>query len=1107
MHRASGLARLVLSAALAALPVTLAAQQAPPKPRPMTDDELANAKPGRDPRQPIDSAYTAKIKEYTTEPYFLSPIVDYMPAAKGIPTPKATLGDIAGAPGKLPYSKEVYEYMRLLAKSTPRVRVYTIGTTEEGREMIAVAIASEQLMAKLDANKADLAKLADPRSIKMNDSLADVIAKRAAPVYYVTGTIHSTEAGAPTAMMEMAYRLAADDSPYIRNIREHMITLITPIVEVDGRDRIVDAYEFRKKHPTEPALSTLYWGHYVGHDNNRDAMGLTLKLSQNVLDTYIGWRAQVLHDLHESEPFLYDNTIGDGPYNAWLDPILTNEWQMIGWNNVNEMTRWGMPGVFAFGTFDTWSPGYLMFMAATHNGISRLYETFGNGGNADTQDRTLGANETARTWYKQNPPLSRVRWSLRNNNNYEMTGILLSENYIATNRVYFLRNFYDKSKRSILKATTEGPAAYILPASDPRLGSQAEMIRVLQKQGVEISRATAAFTANLVVHAPAAGAAGAVGGGRGGRGGGGVRDAGGRGAGGAVGDTVAPTPAPGATREFPAGSYIIRMDQPYSRIADALLDYQYWAPNDPQKTPYDDTGWTFPEGFAVQSVRITDPKVLDAPMTAVSGTVKAISGVTGTGSMFAINHNADNALITLRYQLKDADIQMAEEPFEAAGQKFGRGTFVIKGVSQGDLDKATNELGLHAYALAAAPSVKMHPARAARVAILHTWNNVQTEGWWRQAFDVYHIPFDYIDPGFIGKTSNLKAKYDVIIAGPGITQNALDGSPMYGPPVPYKNTPDSPNIDKTIGETDDTRPGMQIEGLLNIRNFVQQGGVFVAATSSADFLISNDLAKGATSVRAGSTSRVVGSLLRTSIVDDASPIMYGIPSNLAVFKRSRRKLRRRWGRWWWPRRRCRDRSRWRRWPRRQWKHARHRARHAGRSRCNPGPASRRRERSPPTSSRTSWRRRWARWRRQCRAGRTPSACRCSASNRRTSSLCPACSTAAPISQGRPSWWTSLRRRGITSCLPTIRFIAARPSAATPLVFNAILNFDNLGAGRAAGGAAGRWRTKRARRPVTRRTENREPRAARSPFSVLCSRFSVLCSLFSSSDYYSLHESS
>src|SRR5207237_6714124 len=216
-----------------------------------------------------------------------------------------------GAEGKLPNSKEVYDYMRLLAKALPgRVKVYTIGQTEEGRDMLAVAVASDALMAKLDANKADLAKLADPRTITMDDAAADEIARRAAPVYYITGTIHSTEAGAPTALMELAYRLAVDDSPYIRNIREHVVTLITPVVEVDGRDRVVDAYEWKKKHPTDTPMAPVYWGHYVMHDNNRDAMGLTLKLSQNVLNTYLGWKAQVLHDLHESVALLYDNTIG-----------------------------------------------------------------------------------------------------------------------------------------------------------------------------------------------------------------------------------------------------------------------------------------------------------------------------------------------------------------------------------------------------------------------------------------------------------------------------------------------------------------------------------------------------------------------------------------------------------------------------------------------------------------------------------------------------------------------------------------------------------------------------------------------------------------------------
>ncbi|HWG53295.1 MAG TPA: hypothetical protein VN677_08350, partial [Gemmatimonadaceae bacterium] len=108
--------------------------------------DLSAAKPGRDPKQPIDEAYTKKIREYTTEPFFLSPLVDYLPASKTVPTPMAVLGDIAGSPTKLPYSSEVYEYMRMLAKVTPRVRVYSIGRTEEGREMIAVAVASDSLM-------------------------------------------------------------------------------------------------------------------------------------------------------------------------------------------------------------------------------------------------------------------------------------------------------------------------------------------------------------------------------------------------------------------------------------------------------------------------------------------------------------------------------------------------------------------------------------------------------------------------------------------------------------------------------------------------------------------------------------------------------------------------------------------------------------------------------------------------------------------------------------------------------------------------------------------------------------------------------------------------
>ena len=831
--------------------------------------DLSTARPGRDPGQPIAEEYTRKIREYTTEPFFLSPLVDYLPASKTVPTPKAVLGDIAGAPTNLPDSKEVYAYMRLLAKSTPRVRVYSIGKTEEGREMVAVAVASDELMAKLDANKALLAKLADPRTIGMNDEEARRIAAEAAPIYYITGTIHSTESGAPTALMELAYRLAVDESPYIKNIREHLITLITPIVEVDGRDRMVDVFNWHMKHPGETYPDLVYWGHYVRHDNNRDAMGMTLKLTQNVLNTFVDWKAQVLHDLHESVPFLYDNTIGDGPFNAWLDPLLTNEWQMIGWNNVQEMTRFGMPGVFAHGTFDTWSPGYLMFIAATHNGISRLYETFGNGGTAETVERTLSPSETERTWYRQNPPLARVKWSLRNNNNYEQTGVLVSLNYFANNRRLFLENFYEKSKRSILQPRTEGPAAYVLPADDPRPGAQADLLRVLQKQAVEISRATQPFAVRGAWRV----ARGARSADRG-------ADSASRVTQGASRDTQS------TSREFAAGSYIIRMDQPYSRIADALLDYQYWSPNDPQKNPYDDTGWTFPEGFAVRAVRVADLKVLDVPVERVTGEIKAPGGVNGQGSVFLVNHNADNALATLRYKLASADFQAAEAPFDAEGRHYNRGSFVIRNVSRGDLDRVTRELGVTAYGAAAAPNVTLHPLRAARIALLHTWQNTQTEGWWRQALDFLQIPYDYISTQDVAKNAALNTKYDVIMFPPsgGNIMTIIQGMPQWRNPLPWKNTPETPNIG-TWAQTEDLRPGLGWQGLANLESFVKRGGVLVGVENTAEFAVQFGLANGVSANQAR-RGEVVGTLLRSRIVDDASPIVYGIKDSLALYSAS-----------------------------------------------------------------------------------------------------------------------------------------------------------------------------------------------------------------------------
>ena len=813
----------------------------------------------RDVAQPIDDEYTQKIREYTTESFFNSPWTDYLPASTSVPTPKAVLGDIAGAPNKLPYSADVYRYMRMLERATPRVKVFSIGTTEEGREMIAVAVASEKLMADLDQNRTRLTQLADPRLINMDDGRAEQLIESSVPIYYITGSIHAPETGAPTALMELAYRLAVDESPRIRGIRDRLVTLITPVVEVDGRDREVDIYNWHLAHPGQNWPNLVYWGKYVAHDNNRDAMGLTLKLTRNVLQTYLTWRPQVLHDLHESVPYLYDNTIGDEPYNAWLDPILTDEWQIIGSHNVSEMTKLGMPGVFAHGDFDTWSPGYLMFIAASHNGISRLYETFGNSG-ADTIERTLTPQQYERTWYRQNPPLPKAKWSQRDNNNFEQTGLLISLDHFAENSKVFLHNFYLKSKRSIEKPKNEGPAAYVFSSDDPRPGGQAELLRLLQLQGCEVVQATSEFSVTMPKPKTDKDKA--------------DKD---------KADKDKKEPAT-ETVQFPAGSYLVRMDQPYSRIADMILDYQYWSPNDPQRRPYDDTAWTFGEFGNVKVARVSEIKVLDVPVKRIAARVTAAGGIHGDGNVFLVNHNSENALVTLRYKLRNARMDAAEEPFEFQGTKFNRGSFIIRDITAEELRSATSSLGLQAFASTDTPAVVTHPVRMARVALVHTWLTTQDEGWWRHALEDANVPFTYMSTQAVARDPNLRSKYDVVVfppAGRNTPQAIVAGMPLWGNPLPWKKTPETPNIGSP-DSTDDMRPGLSLIGVENLKNFVEQGGVLLTSMNTADMAITFGLAPGV-SIAPKQKFKATGTALRTKIVDPASPLAYGYNDNLAVY--------------------------------------------------------------------------------------------------------------------------------------------------------------------------------------------------------------------------------
>lgn len=784
--------------------------------------------------QAINEAYTAKILEYTTESFFLTPYVDYLPASDTVPTVEEVLGHIAGAPDVVSYSYEVHRYMRAVADASPRVKVFTIGESEEGREMILVVVADEETIRNLDHYKELTARLADPRSI--SDDEADRVISEAKPIYWATGALHSGETGSPEMLMELVYRLAVDESPFIREIRDNVIFMTTPVVEVDGRDKQVDLHMAPRKDPDARVVSRpIYWGKYVAHDNNRDNIGLSLNLSRAVAATYLEYHATVHHDLHESASYLYVST-GTGPYNAWIDPILVDEWYDIAFAEVGEMTRLGVPGVWTYGFYDGWTPNYMFYVANGHNAIGRFYETQG-AGNAST--RQISTNDN-RSWYKPNPPVSRVMWSMRNNTNLMQSGMLIAVHHIAVNKTRFLENFYLKGKRSIAKAHNEGPAAYIFPADDPRPGLQADLLNLFVTQGVEIHQATRDFTFD--------------------------------------------------NEEYPADSYIIRMDQPYSRLADMLLDRQYFNVNDPR--PYDDVGWTLGPLFNVETVRVEDAEVLDIRMQLVAGMISADGGVASLSRRrpvaYLINHTADNPLATFCFEASDLKIEAAEEEFSIDEQEFNAGTFILKVMDNpADLEDrlrdAGTQYGFTAFGTSELPEVATHEIARPRVALMHTWQSTQTEGWVRIALDSEGIPYDYISVHEARDISNLRNLYDVIIFGPSSSNvmSTINGVAMTGDPIPWKKSELTPNIGAQA-ETDDIRGGLGLEGVLHLRDFVRQGGVFITLTSSSALPIHFGLAQGI-SIRETNELWARGGVFRATISDSRSPIAYGYDTDLGVY--------------------------------------------------------------------------------------------------------------------------------------------------------------------------------------------------------------------------------
>ncbi len=774
------------------------------------------------------------IARFTTDPRFLSPWVASVPEADGVPSPTDFLGRIVGAPGELTRVEEFSAYLRTLAQASPRVSLEEIGRTEEGREILLIAIADEAGIRDVDELKAATAALADPR---MTDpQRAEEIIAKARPIFYINAGLHADETSGPEAALELAYRLAVSEQPMIRRIRERVVVLINPVSNPDGRAKMADWFyrylEGRTDFDALPRQSPPYWGHYVFVDANRDAHQQTQAETQAIYRMYWDYHPIVIHDLHESFPLL-QTWNGTGPYNPNLDPIVTSAFLEMSFHEVTRMTALGMPGVWTWDFGDGYGHHYVDSVAMNHNAIGRGYETFGNA-TAETVERVLEPAEVSKEWFRPWPAPSRFEWSMRDSVNYTETGLLAILDYTAVNATEMLRDFYRTSTKSWQRGVAGDPFAFVIPVEQPDRRRVAQMVNLLRRQGIEVARAKTGFTL----------------------------DEGG----------------------FPAGTFVVRLDQPYRNYAVDLLlpqDFRFAA----GQLPYDDVSWALPVHYGVDTVRVDDRRVLEVELEPVEADVAATGQVDGRGPVFLLRDTGQEALLEARYRLQGFTVEIAERAFRVDGRDYPAGTWILPpqpGLEE-VLKGVATDLALDIDSAAALPEGASHDAPAPRIGVWVPWADTDSIGWLRYTLDRRGVPYTYLRDEDI-RAGGLRERVDVILYGNVDLdlQGQIHGLQATAGAMAFAATPDFPSLGRPAA-SDDITGGPGWAGLAALTRFVEEGGTLLTLGNGSALVLEGGLVRFVR--RAWDTGiRTPGAELRARFAMRNHPIAYGYGNATSVFR-------------------------------------------------------------------------------------------------------------------------------------------------------------------------------------------------------------------------------
>ena len=762
-------------------------------------------------------------------------------------TPEAFLGFKVGADKKLADYNQIKAYFEKLAQESPKLKLFTIGTSTLKKPMIMAVITSEENMAKLDRYREIVKKLRDPRSLPLEE--ARKLSKEGKVIVLITGSLHATEIAASQASMELAYNLVTGKTLFdAKKVLNDVIVLLCPTHNPDGNQMVIDWY--KKYLGTRYETGSMPWlyHYYAGHDDNRDWFMLNLSETRAITKVqYQDWLPQIHLDQHQmgsTGARLFIPPYMDPPLPN-IQPLVWRTTNLLGTAMAYDLQQNGKSGVVNGRSYTGWYIGACDDTPWLHNVIGLLSEA------ASVRMATpiyIEPNEIPKSYYEKMmdfvDPWRGGWWRLRDIVEYELIFCQSLIKTAALHKEDFLFNFYQMCKNSIENVDKDQPFAFVISAKQHDYPTMLKMLDVLQMGGVEIHQAKADFVAD--------------------------------------------------GKFFPAGSFVVKTAQPYKAYAWALLEKQKYPdmrqyPGGPPQPPYDNAGWTLPLQMGVACEEIKEPfdvkleKLAQVPYPPVPANQGGADYV-----LLGSHINSSYSVIFALLKEAKAEVWRTKAKINKKGIDIPAGSFIVK--NSPDIKKALPALLLK-YHLAVidlndVADIAKSPLKFHRVGLYQSWRGNMDEGWTRYMFDDLGVPYKTLHnediKGSKEKKVDLRADYEVIVfsdengttiksgqrggfpGGPTATPGGGAGAAQARRPA--STTP--PEYEGGIGQ----------EGVDAIKAFVEKGGIVVLLNQACTLAFNEFDVPARNALQNVERTRFFcpTSILKITI-DNETPIGYGMP--------------------------------------------------------------------------------------------------------------------------------------------------------------------------------------------------------------------------------------